>query len=113
MGEFHKKVHEVSQDLVQLLEDMIDDGSAGPLYPDIISDHRAILQGISNVSIISNVYTRTYRFLQEQVDIFKEKSSFTNAVLCKVVAQRVRDVIVSSLKETQPIEIQYPDEEDS
>jgi len=110
LGEFHKKVHEVSQDLVQLLEDMIDDGSAGPLYPDIISDHRAILQGVGNVSIISNVYTRTYRFLQEQMDIFKGNSSFTNAVLCKVMAQRVRDVIIASLSQTQPIEVQDPEE---
>lgn len=110
MGGFHKKVHEVSQDLIQLLEDMIDDGSAGPLYQDIISDHQAILQGIGNISIISNVYTRTYRFLQEQMEFFKDKSS-TNVVLCKVMSQRVRDVIVSSLRETQPIEIQDPDKE--
>ena len=91
---------------------MIDDGSsAEPLYQDIISDHQAILQGIRDVSIISSVYSRTYSFLQEQMEFFKEKSSFTNVVLCKVMSQRVRDVIVGSLKETQPIEIQYQDEE--
>ena len=112
MGGFHKKAREVSQDLVQLLEDMIDDGSsAEPLYQDIISDHQAILQGTRDVSIISNVYSRTYRFLQEQIEMFKEKPSFTNVVLCKVMSQRVRDIIISSLRETQPIEIQDPDKE--
>ncbi len=112
MAGFYKKTREVSQDLIQLLEDLVDNGSASdPIYQDVIDDHQALLGGIRDVSIISNTYSTTYRFLQGQMEFFKKKYSFTNVVLCKVMSQRVRDVIINSLRETQPIEIQDPDKE--
>jgi hypothetical protein len=110
MGSFYKNVREVSQDLIQLLEDLIDNGTDSKLlYENIIEDHQALLRGISDVSIISSTYSKTHKFLQGQMKFFKEKSSFTNIVLCKVMAQRIRGVIIESLSETQPIEIQDPD----
>ena len=106
MGDFHKKVREVSQDVIQLLEDLIDEGVGDrEQYENVAQDHRDLLRGISDVSIISATYSRAFQFLQTQEELFKKATSFTHAVLCKVMAKRVREVIVNSLRETQPIEI--------
>ena len=115
MGGFYSKVREVSQDLIQLLEDLIDEGDAGaiPLYEAVIEDHQDLLRGISDVSIISGTYSKTHKFLQRQIEFFKKKSSFTSVVLCKVMARRIHDVVIESLHETQPIEVQQPDKKKS
>lgn len=105
MGDFHKNVREVSQDIIQLLEDLIDQGVGGAEYGDVIQDHQDLLRGIWSVSIIGTTYSKTFKFLQAQENEFKEKTSFTYAVLCKVMAKRVREIIIKSLRETQPIDI--------
>lgn len=110
MGSFYKKVREISQDLIQLLEDLSDESlDPDPLYGNIIEDHQEILRGISSVSIIDAAYSKSYRFLQVQGEIFKKKNSHSNAMICKVMADRVHDIVIESLKETQPITVQVPD----
>jgi len=113
MGDFYKHVHEISHDVVQFLEDFVD-GKHIPhvACKDIVEDHQEILRGITDVAIISDSYSKTFQFLQAQTEAFKKAGSFTNAVLCKVMGQRVRDIIIESLRETQPIEIQNPKDEE-
>jgi hypothetical protein len=106
MGDFHKKVREISQGLIKLLEKIMD---ANPerkaLYDDIIQDHTDLLRGVVAIPIINSTYSRTFSFLQEEESHLKAEESFTQAVLCRVMAKRVRGVIIASLRETQPIEI--------
>ena len=112
MGDFYKNVREVSTDMLQFLEDFVDSGYIPHVVcKDIAEDHQELLRGISDVSIISDVYSKTFQFLQAQTEVFKSAGSFTNAVLCRVMGQRVRGVIIESLRETQPIEIQTPEED--
>lgn len=105
MGDFHKKVREVSQDVIQLLEDLADEGKGDGSYEMMIQDHQDLLRGVSDASIISESYSRTFRFFRAQEERFKKETSFTCAVLCKVMARRVREVIIESLHETQPITV--------
>jgi len=113
MGKFYKSVRDVSQDTIHLLEDLIDQGAQPKaVYQNIIADHQDILRGITDVSIISAAYSKSHQFLQRQEELFKRASKFTNAVLCKVMARRIREVVIESLSETQPIVIQDLNEEE-
>ncbi len=110
MGKFYQQAREISHDTIQLLEDFVDSG----LMPKescetIIQDHQDVLRGVTDISIIVDVFTSSHQFLHAQMENFKAKTQYTDAVLCKVMAGRLRDLIVDSLRETQPIEVQPPD----
>lgn len=111
---YYAEVREVSQDIIHLLEDLIDLG----LVPSnktqhLIQDHEDFLRGVTHdASIIAGVYSKSHLFLKNQMEILKNNSHFTQAVLCRVMANRVRNVIIASLRETQPIDIHTLDEDE-
>lgn len=110
---YYVEVREVSQDIIHLLEDLIDlDLAPSNKTQHLIQDHEDLLRGVTrDVSIIAAVYSKSHKFLKNQMEILKSESKFTQAVLCRVMANRVRNVIIASLKETQPIDIYSSDED--
>lgn len=106
MGDFYTKVHEVSTDTVNLLKRLLKEGKVTKnLADNTIQEHQDLLRGIKDVSIIISVYSNTYKFLQELSENLKTSRRFSDSVICRVISKRIRDTVILSLRETQPIEI--------